>query len=258
MCKLIIDIGNSNVVIGYYTNHKWEKIWRLPTNKEADKLYYGYKINELLFENNVNTKDIEFIIFSSVVPQLTEIFNELLKKINPHTIHFNRTYFNQLPIEIPVQDEIGTDLVANALATHFLYKQNAIIVDFGTALTFTAVDKTGKILGVNIAPGIKTAISTLDEKTSQLDKVEIQFPEKPLGTNTQEAIQNGILIGYQGMIEKMIEVINQYLNDDFKIIFTGGLAYLFADKIKINHYEKNLTLIGLLEAGKIISNPKNN
>ncbi len=251
MSNLVIDIGNTNIVIGYFVDNSLKKTWRLITNKKADIHTYALKINELLFENSISTSQLDFIIFSSVVPELNNIFKELLSKLNDDTIHFNRDYYKYLDLKINNPEEIGTDLVANSLAAKHLYNSNCIIVDFGTALTFTVVDKNGEIMGVNIVPGIKTAIGTLDEKTSQLEKVDIKRPKNPIGQNTVEAIQNGILIGYEGLIKHMIYMLKNYFTDDYKVVFTGGLSFIYKNIIEIDFFEKDLTLIGLSMAGKL-------
>ncbi len=258
MKKIAVDIGNSNIVIGVFDNH-WKHIWRLPTHKHPDKFDYALKINNLLFEYNIFPEEIEYIIISSVVPELTPTIQNFFHLYSNNTYLFNYQFYDLLEkIKIDNPMEIGTDLVANAYAGYRSYEQPVIIVDFGTALTFTVVNEHGNILGVNIAPGIKTAINTLFEKTSQLDKVSAEFPEQPLGKNTTEAIQNGILIGYEGLVEHMLKVIENYFQKSFKIIFTGGLSHLYDKRISFDKLDKNLTLKGLLSIGDKIYEKNNN
>jgi len=252
MKKIIVDIGNSNIVIGIY-QQKWEHIWRFPTYKKPEKFDYAIRISDMLFEAGICSKDIQFVIISSVVPEITQEIYEYFTGFTNKTFLFDKKYYDLIPqIKIDNPAEIGTDLVANAIAGFDKFKEAVIIVDFGTALTFTVVDEQGNILGVNIAPGIKTAINTLFEKTSQLDKVSAEFPDHPLGKNTTEAIQNGILIGYEGLIEQMLKVIENYYKKSFKIIFTGGLSHLYEKRITFDELDKNLTLIGLLSIGNKI------
>ncbi len=258
MKKITVDIGNSNIVIGIY-EQKWEHIWRLPTHKKPEKFDYALRISDMLFENEICTKDVEYVIISSVVPEITKDIFNFFDNFSNQTFLFDKKDFELIPhIKIDNPEEIGTDLVANAVAGYDKFKEATIIVDFGTALTFTVVDEKGSILGVNIAPGIKSAINTLYEKTSQLDKVPIEFPEHPLGKNTTEAIQNGILIGYEGLIEQMLKVIENYYQKSFKIIFTGGLSHLYEKRITFDKLDKNLTLNGLLSIGNKIYKKNNN
>ncbi len=247
MSKLIIDVGNSSTVIGIKDNGVWKHIWRIPTRKKAPKFHYALKISNLLFEAGIDINDIDYKIFSSVVPELNIKFRSLLKRLNGNpTIELDKNVYPDLNIEIPNQEEIGSDLVANALASHNFYKGNAIIVDFGTALTFTVIDEKGKILGVNIAPGIKSAINALAEKTSQLDLVPLKIPENPIGHNTETAIQNGVLRGYIGLVTHMIDTIKKETGLDFIVIATGGLAEVLTKHIpQIDYVNDNLTLEGL-------------
>ena len=247
MKKLIIDIGNSNIVIGLKNKDQWEHVWRLESLKKAPKFHYALRISNLLLEAGINSQEIDYKILSSVVPELNNKFRNILKRLNENPfIELNQEIYPKLNIGIPNPEEIGTDLVANALAAFNLYKDNIIIVDFGTALTFTIVDKQGNILGVNIAPGIKTAINVLAEKTSQLDVVPLSIPENPIGFDTETAIQNGVLRGYIGLISHMINTIKKQTSIDFKVIGTGGLANVLADYIpEINLVNENLTLEGL-------------
>ncbi len=252
--NLIIDIGNSNVVAGLHNDGKWIHIWRFKTDKKAKALDYGIKLLNVLWETGINTEDIKLKILSTVVPELKDEFVKMLNNLNEAPLLIlDKTIFPALNIDIPVPDEIGTDLVANALAVHNIYKTDAIIVDFGTALTFTLIDKNGKILGVNIAPGLKTAMNSLSDKTSQLDSVPLILPENPLGTDTETAIQNGVLLGYTGLISYMIAKLKEVYGDDIKVIATGGLVQVLKDKLpEIDIIAPDLTLDGLALLPKFV------
>lgn len=253
--KLIIDIGNSNIVVGVYSHNQWQHMWRIVTDKEANVHHYSLKLNNFLFEAGVDLSQIMQKVMSSVVPELTEVFYEGLKKINDApTILLNRKEFKKLDISITNPQEIGTDLVANVLASHKLYHENMIIVDFGTALTFTVVDERGLIKGINIVPGIKTAIKSLGDNASQLDAVPLKIPKNVLGQNSIEAIQNGILLGYVGLISFMIKTIKSQFTEEYKVLVTGGLSSILKDRLPmIDYCNKDLTLFGIMEAGIQIS-----
>ena len=251
--KLLVDIGNSNIVFGIFEN-KWKYVWRIKTQKDKPALYYSLKLNELLWEAGIDVKDIEFKVLSSVVPKLKDIIVEVLEKLNDKPlVILDRNIYDKLDIEVKNPLEMGTDLVANAIAAHKLYNGNVIIVDFGTALTFTAMDESGNVLGVNIAPGLQTAVNALIGNTAQLPKVKLEFPPHPIGSNTVEAIQNGVLIGYIGLVKYMIKAIKTYLGHDYKTVVTGGLSSVIAPNIgEIDFVEPNLTLYGLLFAGELV------
>ena len=245
--KLVIDIGNSNVVVGINKAGEWLHIWRFITDKQAKALDYGIKLLNVLWDTGISVEQISHKILSTVVPELKAEFVKMLDNLNDApTLVLEKDTFPFLNLTIPAADEIGTDLVANALAVHNLYHTNAIIIDFGTALTFTVINKKGRILGVNIAPGLKTAMNALGDKTSQLDSVPLVLPDNPLGTNTETAIQNGVLLGYIGLISYMIKQIKQVFDEEYQVIVTGGLVNVLKDRIpQIDLVVPNLTLDGL-------------
>ena len=120
--------------------------------------------------------------------------------------------------------EIGADLVANAVAAYHYFKQKCVVVDFGTALTFTSILDDGQLAGVAIAPGLKTAISALFSKTAQLPEVPLELPQTPVGKNTIHAIQSGILNGYVGLVKHMLMAIRTEVGEHYIAVATGGLS----------------------------------
>ena len=249
---LVCDIGNTNVVLGVFDG-SWRYIWRIQTSKHEPSAHYSYIINQHLWEEEINPNDIEYIIMSSVVPELKDTFTDLFRSLSQSPLFvLDRQVYDILPVDVTNPMEIGTDIVANCMGARSKYNGDLLIIDFGTALSFTVLDANGKILGVNIAPGIKIAIETLMTRTSQLPVVDICFPAIPIGINTVEAIQNGVLIGYTGLIKHMISVIKDHLKRDMAVIATGGLSSILSPQInEIDHLESNLTLDGLLETAKL-------
>ncbi len=254
--KLVVDIGNTNIVVGLKKQKQWVHIWRMHTSKQATELDYNMKLQSVLWELGVSPDEIEHKVLSTVVPELKDRFSDLLKKINSNpVIVLDKNIFKFLDIYIPSPDEIGSDLVANALAAHHIYHQDMIIIDFGTALTFTVINKNGKILGVNIAPGLKTALNALGDKTAQLDTVPLVLPENPLGTNTETAMQNGVLLGYIGLVSYMVETIKNEVGQSYKVLVTGGLVNVLKHKIPVIDYlNQNLTLEGLALIPDLLKN----
>jgi len=245
--KLVVDIGNTNIVFGIKQNDNWLKIWRFETDKKSGALQYSIRLNNVLWEADINPNKITHKVLSTVVPDLLDTFKTVLEKLNSQKlIVLNKNIYPKLNIDIPNHDEIGTDLVANSLAAHKLYNENLIIIDFGTALTFTAIDQKGEILGVNIAPGLKTAINVLGDKTAQLDIVPLEIPESVLGYDSKTAIQNGVLLGYVGLITHLIDQIKKEIGTDYKVLATGGLSSILKPKLpQIDYYNRELTLEGL-------------
>jgi len=244
---LAIDIGNSNIVFGLYNHNEWTHQWREKTKLDYSSIFYALSIQNYLIENNFDVGNIENIIISSVVPDLTVTLSNTSKKlfqISPFII--DAESFIKLGINIEKPLEIGSDLVANAVAAYDRFKDYAIAVDFGTALTFTTVDNKGNILGVSIAPGLKTAINSLTDKTAKLPPVPLEMPATVIGKNTIHAIQAGTLMGYYGLAEKVISLINNEIGVKCKVIATGGLSSVIEPlNESFDIIDKNLTLEGM-------------
>jgi type III pantothenate kinase len=245
---LALDIGNSNIVLGIYDQGHWRNIWRFPTLlSENPLLFYQDKISAQFLEHGLVSTDISQVIISSVVPELSASFTLLSEESLGQTpILLGPGLYERLSLKVEGANELGTDLYANATAAFHLFKQDCIIVDFGTALTFTIVNQQGELLGVNIAPGLKTAIHALFMKTAQLPEVPLVFPKSVVGKNTTHAIQSGVLVGYVGLVQHMVQAIQAELGATFQPIATGGLLtvleplhpFFFA-------IQPNLTLDGL-------------
>ena len=246
---LAIDIGNSNVVIGVYQENNWQHIWRFPTlDIDSPQQFYQQKLFDHLLEANLFYDGVDKVAISSVVPALTPHFLQIVTQISktPPLVLGPEVYKN-LSIQIKNPYEIGADLVANAVAAHQIYQKDLIITDFGTALTFTIINHQGTILGVTIAPGIKTAISALYQKTAQLPpEVPLVIPDSAIGKDTVHAIQSGILIGYVGLVRHMIQSIKEEVGHHYQTIATGGLSGTLTDLIDdFEIRNPNLTLDGL-------------
>ena len=160
--------------------------------------------------------------------------------------------YSGLEIAIDHPHEIGADLIANAVAAHARYPQkNCIVVDFGTALTFTTVSASGQILGVAILPGLKTAVKALFTDTAQLPEVPLKLPDSAIGKNTVHAIQAGILLGYEGLVKSMIRRIEAELGGDCVAVATGGLSSIIATlEGEFVEIDRSLTLNGLRLIGE--------
>lgn len=244
---LAVDIGNSNIVFGIYHQNNWLHQWRLETSTSKTADMYAMDLGNFFLENNLLHHEISNLILSSVVPPLTPVLNSALRAfLSREAILMEASLYARLPIGIERPHEIGADLVANAVAAFEKYKENCIIVDFGTALTFTTVSSKGQILGVAIAPGLKTAMYSLFQNTAQLPEVPLEVPLSALGNSTTHALQAGVLLGYIGLVESLVNRIKSELNAPCKVIATGGLAHtikaLHTLFDEVNHYH---TLEGL-------------
>ncbi|ARK11298.1 type III pantothenate kinase [Fibrivirga algicola] len=222
---LTLDIGNSDVVFGLYSDDTWLHIWRTPSSPMQPAAFYQRKLRLWLLEANLTLSQITQATISSVVPALTANVREAvgdLFAIEPVVV--SPSVYDQLPVTVLRPQEIGTDLVANAVAAHTRFQEPCVIVDFGTALTFTTVGGDGQILGVAIAPGLKTAIRSLFANTAQLPEVPIELPTSALGQNTVHAIQAGVVMGYEGLVRSLIGRIRAELGGTCLAVATGGLS----------------------------------
>ncbi len=222
---LAVNIGNSDTVFGLHDGNAWTYIWRTPTRTDQSIAHYEQKLRLWLLEAGLSINALHTAVMSSVVPALTPIVREMLTHwFGTEPVVVGPGVYPLLPLEILRPYEIGADLVANALAAYTRYRRNCTVVDFGTALTMTTVSADGKILGVSIAPGLKTAIRSLFANTAQLPEVPIELPTSALGTSTTHAIQAGVVLGYEGMVRFLLSRIRQELHNDCMAVATGGLV----------------------------------
>ncbi|MEZ4887463.1 MAG: type III pantothenate kinase [Chitinophagales bacterium] len=256
---IVIDLGNTNVVIGVYENGAWTHEWRMETQIGQSGEVYQQQLHTKIEETNLDIRSVRQIIMSSVVPALTDVIVDSAVKVfgvAPYLIG-TKTY-PHLPLHLPSSEEIGTDLVANAMAamTHFP-NRNCVVVDFGTALTFTTVSKEGKLLGVAIAPGIKTTIKALFLNAAQLPEVPLVVPDSVMGTNTFHAIQAGILIGFEGLVSHLLKRHRAELKEDCVVIATGGLSGVLENlKPEYDLIDRKLTLDGLRIIAELVNRVK--
>lgn len=252
---LALDTGNSDITIGLWDGNQWAQIWRIPTKINQPELFYGIKIRDCFFEANIEMSKVETVVLSSVVPDLTEKLKSVIEVVfNKDPIVLGPKLYGRLLIKVLNPYEIGTDLVSNAVAAYNYYKSSCIVVDFGTALTFTTISDEGAILGVSITPGLKTAIKSLTQNTAKLFDVPLEMPSSVLGTSTITAIQSGILFGYRGLVQSMVEEIRKEVKQECPALATGGLSSIITPLHDyFDHIEPNLTLNGLRIVGETLS-----
>ncbi len=254
MNQLVLDIGNTDLVLGYWGNDKTDpNILRISSKDIINNINI---ITPFLSQarHDFNILQPRSITLSSVVPVLTsEVVRAVQQAFGQEIKVLNKDQFHKLPLVILRPDQIGTDLVANALAAYTLFSKDCIIVDFGTALSFTTVSASGNILGVAIAPGIKTALHSLTVHAAQLQDVPLIMPDSSLGQDTEHAIQAGIMYGYDGLVRGIIHVQEKELNKKLFIIATGGLSKkIHTLRDAIHQYQPFLTIEGLRIAGELI------
>lgn len=252
---LAIDVGNTNICGGIYEDMRSESkgfslrhTFRIHTVTKKTEDEYSTTIKSILLDRGVAPSYINGVVLSSVVPSLTEpmcLMCERLFGVSPAIL--GPAVYERLPITIgPSPYEIGADLVADALAAWKKTGGAAIVVDFGTALTFTCVGHEANILGVAIAPGLGTAVNALSRDTAQLPFVQLAVPESVIGTNTIMSIQSGVVLGYMGLVEHMVGRMKKEMGGNVRVIATGGLSKTIAGHTEVfDAIDPDLTLDGL-------------
>jgi type III pantothenate kinase len=246
---LVIDVGNTNTVMGIYDGDTLKHDWRIRSIRNSTADEFNVLANALFSYKGVNRKNIDTAAISSVVPSSVPILNAFCERylnltplwINPESVK------KMMPILYNNPNEVGADRIVNAVAAFHKYKTALIIIDFGTATTFDVISQRGEYLGGAIVPGIMISSEALFQKASRLPRVEIfQAPDKVIGKDTIESIQSGIIHGNAAMVDGMVERITKEMDTSPKIIATGGLAPLiFKISNTIEQVEQSLTLEGL-------------
>ncbi|MBU5440352.1 type III pantothenate kinase [Tissierella sp. MSJ-40] len=247
---LVIDVGNTNIVFGVYKDQELLYDWRIATDKDRTSDEYGLLFEQIFKYHGLCPKDVENVIISSVVPTLMHTLPAMsIKYFNIDPIVVGPGVKTGMNIKYDNPREVGADRIVNAVAAYEKYGGPLIIVDFGTAITFCAISKEGDYLGGVITPGIKISSEALFLRTAKLPKVEISRPEKVIAKNTINSIQSGLVYGYIGMVDYIIERMIEEMKDNGKVetvIATGGFSSLIASESKyINKIDKMLTLEGL-------------
>jgi len=244
---LVIDVGNTHTVIGVYKEEKLLGHWRISTDLNKTEDEYGMLLKSLLFNSNLSFSDIKSVVISCVIPPASWILKKMSKDYFKVTaIVVEPGTKTGICIKLDNPKEVGADRIVNAIAAYELYGGPVIIVDFGTATTFCAIDKDGNYLGGAIAPGIEISAEALAEKTAKLPEIEIIKPKNSIGSNTISAMQSGIFFGYLGLTNGLIRRFKKELGEDSVVVATGGQAELIGNESKlIDKINPYLTLQGL-------------
>ncbi|MEW5800509.1 MAG: type III pantothenate kinase [bacterium] len=244
---LVIDVGNTNIVLGIFKDSDLWGQWRIFTNKSMTSDEIGLLMAQLLANRGVHKEEISDIIISSVVPSMDDSLHRSCRvyfSLDPYFVRPGEEEYISVAYEKPA--ELGADRVVNAVAAFHLYGAPAIIIDFGTATTFCVLSREGKYLGGCIFPGLQTSASALFKAAEKLVPVKIEQPQKVIGRTTTNAIQSGFFWGFSAMVEGLVARIAGELQDTPLVIATGGNAHLFqAGCPAINIFDEHLTLKGL-------------
>ncbi len=248
---LVLDVGNTNTVLGIFKEKELLVEWRLSTDSKKTADEYGIQVMQLFYQRNIKTEQIEGVIISSVVPNIMYSLEHMIRKyfkLTPMIVGPGvKTGIN---VKYDNPKEVGADRIVNAVSAHEIYKRALILIDFGTATTFCAISKGANYLGGTICPGVKIASEALFERAAKLPRVELVKPETVICKNTVSSMQAGIIYGYIGQVDYIVnkmksEMINMGEEEPF-VVATGGLAKIISeDSETIDEVYPYLTLEGL-------------
>ena len=244
---LVIDVGNSNIVLGVYDGARLIRSWRLSTDKSRTSDEYAVQLHSLFDQAGLGFSEVSGVIISSVVPTLTGIMEALSRdffKQPPYVVGPELT--TGMPILYDNPREVGADRIVNAVAGFEKHACPLVIIDFGTATTFDYVNGKGEFCGGAIAPGLAISLEALFQRASKLPRIDIAKPPRVIAGNTVNSMQAGIFFGYVGLVDGIVEQIRSETHEEFRVIATGGLANLIAPESKtIDEVDEHLTLDGL-------------
>ncbi len=256
---LVIDVGNTNIVLGIYDETDLVGDWRIRTDPHMTRDEFCVFVRWMFSEVRIDFSRIQKVVGASVVPPMTGLIESFCQKYIGCSPHWaGPESFPHMDIRYTYPGQLGADRIVNAAIAFHKHRTSLIVIDFGTATTFDAVSAKGEYLGGAISPGIGISAEALYAKASKLPRVEFsQPPETVIGKDTTGSIRSGIIYGYAGLVDGMVGRMKREMQANPKIIATGGLSrIMFNVSETIEVLEPNLTLEGLKLIGDGIS-PRN-
>lgn len=245
---LAFDVGNSNIVLGVFQDGKLTNHWRMSTDKSKSSDELGMFVNQLFLYEGLKLTDVEDVIISSVVPTIMYSLQHMaLNYCDCEAIVVGPGIKTGMNIKYDNPRQVGADRIVNAVAAVKKYGGPLVVVDFGTATTFCAISNKEEYLGGAITPGIKISSDALFQRAAKLTRVELVKPDRVICKNTTSSIQAGMIYGYVGSVDYIVDRMKEELGGgDVQVVATGGLAGLIASESEtIDVVDKFLTLDGL-------------
>ena len=244
---LVIDVGNTHTVFGVFEGDELRHHWRVVTEADRTADEFGILLGNLFTFHGIAPQRIKGIVISCVVPPMIPILEEVAQRyfrLKPLVI--GPGIKTGMPIYYDNPAEVGADRIVNSVAAYEQYRQELIVVDFGTATTFDYISARGEYMGGAIAPGIGISMEALFQRASKLPRVELLKPKGVIGKNTIYSMQAGIFYGYVGLVDELVSRIQEETHSKPKVVATGGWARLIASESKtIQEVDELLTLKGL-------------
>ncbi len=244
---LVIDVGNTNTKIGVCDGERVLVSWTLTTRREQTADEYGVFTEAILRTRGITPRDIEGVAISNVVPPVQQALERMAEQYFGVTALSVEPGVNTtVPLAVESPREVGPDRIVAVVAAVALYGAPLIVVDLGTATRFDCVNVGGEFIGGAIAPGISVAVDALLSRAARLFRVELVRPKEAIGRSTVTNIQSGVVYGYAGLVDGLVERMRAEMGGSAKVIATGGLASLIADVARsIDHVSPDLKLHGL-------------
>lgn len=248
---LAVDVGNTNIVIGAYAGRGMDVRlvgdWRIRTDRDRTTDEHGMLIKNLLAHRDIALDTIRHVAISSVVPTMNETLSDFARRYlcaEPFVVGPDTD--TGITIRYQPASDVGADRICNAVGAFARYGGPCIVVDYGTATTFDAIADNGDYLGGAILPGIGISMDALFRQAARLYRVELVAPPQAIGANTVHAMQSGLVFGFAGQTDAMVERFRRELGDHARVIATGGLAELIHRESRtIEVVDQLVTLEGL-------------
>ncbi|MCB8875825.1 type III pantothenate kinase [Acidisoma silvae] len=244
---LVIDAGNTNIVMAIHDGKGWRGDWRISTDAQRTSDEYAVWLMTLMRHCGLEPKSVTRAVIGIVVPAALYHLRRLCREwfeVEPMIASAELDWGFEIRSDSPT--EVGADRLLNTLAAHHIYGGPLVVVDFGTATNFDVVDQDGNFIGGIISPGVNLSIEALHRAAARLPRIAIGRPQVVIGRSTVPAMRSGIFWGYVGMVEGLVARIRGELGVPIKVIATGGLAPLFAEGTAIfESIDPDLTLEGM-------------
>ncbi|MGL5540975.1 MAG: type III pantothenate kinase [Erysipelotrichaceae bacterium] len=244
---IAIDIGNTNITIGFFEGEALIGTYRMTTKMQRTSDEYGIVLLNFLMSKSKTIEDIDDIIVSSVVPKIMHSFNNSLRKyLRKEPILIGPGIKTGIEVKTEHPKSVGADRIVDLAGAYYTYNQACLVIDFGTATTFDFVDEKGVFAYGVTVPGIEISAQALWSNAAKLPEIEIVKPKSILARNTVQSMQAGLVYGYIGQTEYIIQQFKKALKREFLVVATGGLGRIISDETKlIDVYDPNLTFVGL-------------